>query len=285
MFARWCETLPAHRLEEVRRFVDDWQAAASLGLRRGDSAAAAAYAEHRRLRTTHPALLADGVARQYEALTRRGGTVAITTASAGTARAINVEIQRRRNPRLAGPSALLADATRAFAGDRFATRRNDPTLIAAGGSGVRNRQTWTVTAVEADGSLTVDDPDRGSVRLPAAYVARHVELGWAVTGYGSQGVTVDHGVCVVEPGSTRAGVYVGMTRGRDRNVAWVVDRSGLVDAEEAFAAAIGRPPNALTAHGVGEQLHRRAGLAPPAPVAPKRPARRLPPPRRPKLSV
>jgi ATP-dependent exoDNAse (exonuclease V) alpha subunit len=126
---------------------------------------------------------------------------------------------------------------------------------------VRNRQTWTVTAVRADGSLDVADRERGSVRLPAAYVARHVELGWAVTGYGSQGVTVDHGICVVEPSSTRAGIYVGMTRGRDRNLAVVVDATGLDNAEEAFAAAIARPPNALTAHAVRRQLYEAHGVA------------------------
>ena len=145
---------------------------------------------------------------------------------------------------------------------------------------MRNRQTWTVTAIGDDGSLTVEDPQRGS-RAPARdYVARHVELGWAVTGYGNQGVTVDHGICVVEPASTRAGIYVAMTRGRGRNVAWVVDRTGLEDAEEAFATAIARPPNARTAHAVREQLYRAAGASPTRsrPAAGRRaedPARRM----------
>jgi ATP-dependent exoDNAse (exonuclease V) alpha subunit len=76
-----------------------------------------------------------------------------------------------------------------------------------------------VAAIGKDGSLAVADDERGRVRLPAEYAARHVELGWAVTGYGSQGVTVDHGICVIGPSSSRAGIYVGMTRGRDRNVA------------------------------------------------------------------
>ncbi len=46
------------------------------------------------------------------------------TASAGTARHINVEIQRRRNPRQDGPNVALADGTCAFVGDGVATRRN-----------------------------------------------------------------------------------------------------------------------------------------------------------------
>ena len=119
---------------------------------------------------------------------------------------------------------------------------------------MRNRQAWTVEHVGEDGSLTVSHPTRSRVRLPADYVSRNVELGWAVTGYGNQGVTTDHGICVVEPSSTRAGIYVGMTRGRGRNLAWVVDRSGLADTEEVFAAAAARPANALTAHAVRAQL-------------------------------
>jgi hypothetical protein len=50
-----------------------------------------------------------------------------------------------------------------------------------------------------------------------------------------------------------------MTRGRDRNVAWLVDPTGLEEPEEAFAAAIARPANALTAHAVREQLYRARG--------------------------
>ncbi|MDP9451946.1 MAG: relaxase domain-containing protein [Actinomycetota bacterium] len=258
MFAQWCEDLPAHHLEEVHRFTDDWQAEASLALRRGERAAARAYAARQRLQTVHPALLADRVARKHVLLTSRGQSVAITTASSGTARAINVQIQRRRNPRRQGRSVALADGTRAFVGDQVATRRNDAGLVTDRGSTIRNRQTWTVKAVGEDGSLTVADPQRGQVQLPTRYVARHLELGWAVTGYGNQGVTTDHGICVVEPSSSRAAIYVGMTRGRGHNLAWVVDRSGLADAEEAFAAAIARPANALTAHAVRAKLGGQA---------------------------
>jgi ATP-dependent exoDNAse (exonuclease V) alpha subunit len=262
MFALWCERLPAHQLEEVRRFNDDWQAEASLGLRRGDPAAAATYAAHHRLQTVHPVLVADRVARQFERLAVRGETVAITTASAGTARAINAEIQRRRNPRRDEACVTLADGTRGFVGDRVATRRN-VALVTDAGAAVRNRQSWTVTELGEDGSVVVAEACRGSVRLPAAYIARHVELGWAVTGYGTQGVTTDHGIAVVEPSSTRAGIYVAMTRGRGRNVAWIVDRTDLADAEEALAAAIARPANALSAHAVAARL---GGEVPPEAV-------------------
>lgn len=258
-FAHWCDTLAAHQLDEVRRFADEWQAEASLALRRGEASGAAAYAAHGRLRTTHPALLADRVARQYETLTARGASVAITTATAATARAVNVEIQRRANPRASGASVTLADGTQVFVGDTVATRRNDSSLVASLGTTVRNRHVWFVTAVGDDGSLTVAHPERGDVVLPRRYVTRHVDLGWAVTGHGNQGITADHGICVVEPAASRAGIYVAMTRGRHRNVAWIVDRSGLLDAEDAFTAAIARPASALSALAMREQLHHARG--------------------------
>ena len=55
-----------------------------------------------------------------------------------------------------------------------------------------------------------------------------------------------------------------MTRGRHHNRALVLDPAGLAEPQEAFAAAIARPANALTAHAVRDQLYRAAGLDPPA---------------------
>jgi hypothetical protein len=106
------------------------------------------------------------------------------------------------------------------------------------------------------------------VRLPAAYVAEHVELGWAVTGYGNQGITTDHGICVIEPSSSRAGIYVGLTRGRGKNIAIIPDPTGTADPEEALAEAIAKAPNALTAHAYRDCLYRAKGVEPP--VSPTR---------------
>jgi conjugative relaxase-like TrwC/TraI family protein len=258
MFAHWCDTLHAIRLEDVRRFAEAWEAEASLLLRAGNPRAVEVYAARRRLKATHPALVAERVAREYKALAANGATVAITTSSAARAREVNEAIQHHQRNWRRGPSVRLRDGTRVWAGDRIATRRNDPSLVAIAGSSVRNRQSWTVTAVGADGSLRVSDPDRGEVSLPAEYVARHVELGWAVTGYGNQGVTVDHGICVVEPTTSRAGLYVGMTRGRRHNAAWVLDAAGTDDPAETLLSIIRRPASAETAHAVRDRLHGHA---------------------------
>ena len=62
--------------------------------------------------------------------------------------------------------------------------------------------------------------------LPAAYVAEHVDLGYAVTAYRAQGTTTDTAHVLVEPTSTRETFYVAMTRGRHSNHAYVtLDRA------------------------------------------------------------
>ncbi|MGH9176947.1 MAG: ATP-dependent DNA helicase, partial [Acidimicrobiales bacterium] len=269
MFELWCERVGAHTLEEVRRFDEAWQAEASVALRRGERSAAAAYADHGRLDAVRPALLPERVARVHDAMSRAGRSLSITTASAGMARDINLAIQRGHDPGRAGPSVALADGSTAFTGDRVATRRNDRIRTDAGQT-VRNRHIWDVESVGADGSLVVSHPVRGRARLPAAYVSRHVELGWAVTGYGTQGDTTDDGICVLEPSSTRSGVYVGMTRGRGQNLGLVVDPTGMADPEEAFAAVIARPANARSALAVRDRLagDRAVSLPATGPPAP-----------------
>jgi hypothetical protein len=59
------------------------------------------------------------------------------------------------------------------------------------------------------------------VRLPAGYVADHVELGYAVTVHRAQGLTADAAFVLVRPGMSREALYVAMTRGRVANHAYV----------------------------------------------------------------
>jgi hypothetical protein len=230
-------------------------------------------------------LLADRVARVYANLSADGATVAITTARVETARAINRAIQFQRRSHHT-PGVRLADGTTAHVGDQVATRRNSSERTDRGVTG-RNRQLWTVVAVDRHGWLTVEDSNRGRVSLPRSYVVDHVELGWAVTGYGSQGVTTDHAICVIEPSSSRAGVYVGMTRGRHRNIAIVTDDTGLADPAEALTSILQRPTSGVTAHATRTRLYADHGV--PLPEPPKQPEelarRRLAPTRPPSLGL
>jgi conjugative relaxase-like TrwC/TraI family protein len=270
VFAHWCNTIPHIELATPRRFQQPWEAEASLLLRAGDPVAAEQYSANRRLRTAHPAVLANDVARLYRRHADAGRTLAITTNTAETARAINTAIQRSIVTRHSSPRVRLADGTIAQVGNQIATRRNDPSLRTNRGEQIRNRHTWTVTAVERDGSLELMHPERGEVRLPARYVANHVELGWAVTGYGNQGDTVDTAIAVLEPGTTRSHAYVAMTRGRHTNIAIIPDPTGTTDPAQTLIEMISRPPSIDSALATRTRLQEEAAI-PESPLQPNGP--------------
>ena len=107
--------------------------------------------------------------------------------------------------------------------------------------------------------------------LPADYVNRHVELAFASTAYGAQGETVDSAHLVVGEATGAAAAYVGMTRGRHRNVAHLVADS-VDDARQQWIEVFGRdradlgPGHAATRvdediERYGAQAPRRLGIA------------------------
>ncbi len=57
-------------------------------------------------------------------------------------------------------------------------------------------------------------------------MAEHVHLGYAVTDYGNQGTTVDHGSVLLEEGMRGGGAYVRATRGRQENTLHIVEKYG-----------------------------------------------------------
>ena len=57
--------------------------------------------------------------------------------------------------------------------------------------------------------------------MPAAYVAEHVDLGYATTAHRAQGITVDTSHTLADPATSREALYVAMTRGRDANHAYL----------------------------------------------------------------
>lgn len=123
-------------------------------------------------------------------------------------------------------------------GDLIQTRRNDSQV------GVANRQTWIVQQVGKGGDLWVRDAasDRKgqrTVRLPAEYVAEHTHLAYAATAYGVQGLTAPESHTILSDALSAAGVYVGLTRGRETNRLHVV-AADLGDAREQFTAALER---------------------------------------------
>lgn len=126
---------------------------------------------------------------------------------------------------------LTAAGDRLGVGDTIATRRNDRD------ADVANRELWTVISCDR-GALTVRG-EAGTRVLPPDYVRRDVELAYATTAFGAQGATVTESHVLVGEHSGAASAYVGMTRGRERNVAHLVAES-VEDARKQWCDVFGR---------------------------------------------
>ncbi len=114
-----------------------------------------------------------------------------------------------------GRGAGLADDNIAVAGDLVITRHNDRRLPVGSRDWVKNGDRWRVASVAADGSLRVQSlRSKHAVALPADYVREWVDLGYATTIHGAQGLTADtmHGLATGE--ESRERLYTMLTRGR-----------------------------------------------------------------------
>ncbi|MEW6155336.1 MAG: MobF family relaxase [Actinomycetota bacterium] len=107
---------------------------------------------------------------------------------------------------------------------------------------VRNAERGRVVDVHTgdDADLTVDFERRGRVVVPYSHLATRVRAGvpcplahsYAMTSYGAQGATYHAGRHLVTDRSSRPGVYVGLTRGRNDVRLYMVRRDELVPPPE-----------------------------------------------------
>jgi DNA primase catalytic core len=209
----------AVHLNELVRFADPAEAAASLALRAGDPEALGFYLDNHRVHVGDLGTCADQVFDSW--LTARyAGTDALMVAPT---RALVAELNTRAQAHLHDGnqpthSVSLADGSTAAVGDVIITRLNDRRLRTSGTDWVRNGDRWTITGIATDGTLrAVHQTNRQQVILAASYVSESVELGYACTIHGAQGVTADvlHGIAT--GAETRQQLYTMLTRGRHAN--------------------------------------------------------------------
>ena len=226
--ARWVQPEAHHELESVHRFSDPAYADLSRLMRTGE-----------RSGEVFDALLERGEVVVHASEVERTAALAaigadpaddgdqlVITDTRDQVGALNAAIRDRRHS-IGEQSGELTTrlGERIGLGDCVATRRNDRDLA------VSNRDTWNVAGVGDDGSLLVARRSSlvagraGRRTLSAAYVHDHVELAFATTAYGAQGETVDFAHLALGEASGAASAYVGMTRGRHRNVAHLVAES------------------------------------------------------------
>lgn len=214
-------------LTTTHRFVDPIEGESTLAIRDGDPLALGFYADHQRLRVGD---LDSCVEQAYEAWRgdlRGGRTSVLLAPTRDLVSALNIRAQAEhravREPHhTEGREARLGDGSRVRAGDVVLTRRNDRALRTGPCRWVKNGDRWQVTEVHADGDITVSSTrDNSLVRLPSEYVAGHVELGYATTVHGAQGISVDTAHLVLTGQEDRSLLYVGLTRGRLSNHVYV----------------------------------------------------------------
>jgi len=233
MFHELTLTGRVHELDRIHRFTERWEAAASRALRRGDPRALDDYLAHDRIHAGGFDEHVGVVVERWRAAHAAGETLAVTASSNDHVDRINAAIQSARA--VAGDldtDLLVPIAGHEFAcvGDVIVTRRNDRRLVTTTDDLVRNRETWTVTHISDDRTITATSNEgTGTVVLPAAYATLHVHLGYAATEHGNQGDTTTAAIELVSDHTGRRGLYVGATRGREQNLMFVVTESHDLD--------------------------------------------------------
>lgn len=228
MLVRHRDQVP--ELTDVRRFANDWEKTASLGLRHGNTDVLDEYQGRGRLLDGDAETMLDSI---YEAWRTDRDEGLRTLMIAGTGEMV-AQLNERARADLIEAGQVEADGLRlhdgatAGVGDLVVTRLNDRRL-STGKAWVKNGDRWQATRRYDDGSLAMrrlgrgDQPHGKALVLPAKYVREELELGYASTVDRAQGASVDTAHALVDPeASSRELLYVAMTRGKHRNHAYVI---------------------------------------------------------------
>ncbi|MCK3769777.1 relaxase domain-containing protein [Microbacterium aerolatum] len=217
----------APELLDVRRFHADWEKTASLQLRLGRTEVIDTYDDQGRLVGGDYEDILDAAYRSWYSDVAEGRSSLLIAETNETVTELNARARTDRvlDGHVTADGIRLHEGNLACTGDLIITRHNDRRLTTKSGSWVKNGDRWHVLTHGDDGTLTARRAGTrhgARVVLPAAYVAEHVDLGYAVTAHRAQGSTVDTAHAIVHSSSmTRETFYVAMTRGRAANTAYV----------------------------------------------------------------
>jgi hypothetical protein len=241
----------------VRRFSGSREAQATLRLRDRDATVLDEYQEHGSVVGGSRAEALDAAHRAWLGARAEGRSVVVMAPDHAT---VDQLAMRARASRVAAgeveEAGVIAGSQLVGVGDEVVTTLNDRRLVTAAGAWVRNGDRWQVIARRSDESLlpcTLDG--RGKVAVPGRYVKGNMALAYAVTVHKGQGLTTDRAVLLVDGATTAEHLYVGLTRGREHNLACVV-REPFDDghrhhpapsAQDVLAAALRRSGNEASA--------------------------------------
>ena len=181
------------------------------------------YRSHDRLHCGDPITMAADALAAYQADTAAGKDALLVCDTTEMADALNQRIHHDTVDTDA-PTVTGARGHRIGVGDLILSRRNDPTIDLRNTTDHR-RPSWTRCATATDGAspqstrptnrIAAERLDDGARAVfDGDYLREHISLGYAVTVHSAQGVTADTTHAVLGENTTRAMLYVAMTRGR-----------------------------------------------------------------------
>ena len=236
----------AAELESVRRFTNAWERAASLRLRASDPMVLPVYLRHDRIAGGSRDEMIDAAFELWRDQREQGRSVLLMAGDNETVddlsarcRAIRVEDGAVERDGLRTSHGTIG------VGDEVITLQNDRQLVTSSGDWVKNGNRWSVTSRDDAGSLLLSSMEgHGSVRVPSSYAIEQIGLAYALTVHKAQGTTSDTAIVLVDGSMHAEQLYVGMTRGREENRAFVVTE---VDGDGHTAPAVHTPVEVLAA--------------------------------------
>lgn len=259
------------RLGSLFRFRREWEADASLRLRRGDHSVLAVYDEAERITDGTDMDMLDGAYAATRTAWSAGRSAVLVAATndhvADLNRQATLDLRAEGKVDSTHLVNLRAGAT-AGVGETILARKVDRKVRDDAADHIRNGDLLKVTAIDERGVVTARRLDSGTTfTLEPGWLAQHVELGYAVTAHRAQGLTVDESHLVIPWGArmTRELLYVAMTRGREVNKVWVGlpeldDLRHLNLTADQAPSARGVLSAALTAQGAELTAHETADL-------------------------
>ena len=241
MFDALIGELGVAELSEVMRFDQQWEREASARLREGDFSVVAAYDRRGRVRGGHREAAFDRAAGAWLADHLYGRDTILLAGSNEEAAELarRVQAQLVKMGTVVQPRAPLTDGNRAGTGDLIRARLN--TQIDAGGQRLTNRDVLRIEGWQGqDAEVVRRLPGGGwSARflVPRSYLASDAELHYAGNIHVAQGRTVDNSHVLVTDTLSRQSLYVGMSRGRESNIAHVVTGETAPEGREPYEQA------------------------------------------------
>ena len=217
-------TTDALTLSELVRFSSTAESAATLAIRAGDPSGFGFYIDHHRVHVGSDDTAAHMAYTAWAADLDAGKDSILLAPTNDIVDTLNARARLDRlaaaDPKtLHGNEIILSDRLAASPGDLIRTRRNARRIHIGRKDYVRNGYRYQIIETNDDGSIKARHLGSGTmVRLPAAYVRKHVTLGYAATIDSAQGLTAGHACHIVGAGTlTRQLLYVALTRGRIEN--------------------------------------------------------------------